>query len=181
MILLSNRKHLLPFSRAQYRQKQCEAVLQHKRQVTRNVSEHECDDHRHEYPQKQQFLFHGHDAPPSRAAVAREQHPGRLFRARPDGNSPYADLFGSVGGTGFGTVFSGTLRSLLPYAQPGERAGLLSAYFVEGYLSFSLPALAAGFLAPIVGLTRTTDYYGIGVILLAITSLAITLLQGRRA
>jgi hypothetical protein len=49
-------------------------------------------------------------------------------------------LFGTVvGGIGFGTVFSGTLRSL-PYAQPGERAGLLSAYFVEGF-SFSLPAL----------------------------------------
>src|SRR5258708_33649567 len=73
MILLSNRKHLLPFSRAQSRQRQCEAVLQHNRQVTRNVREHECDDHRHEYPQKQQFLFHGHDAPPSRAAVARER------------------------------------------------------------------------------------------------------------
>jgi hypothetical protein len=91
-------------------------------------------------------------------------------------------LFGTVvGGTGFGTVFSGTFRSVLPYAQPGERAGLLSAYFVEGYLSFSLPALAAGFLAPIVGLTRTADFYGVGVILLAITSLAITLLRGRRA
>jgi MFS family permease len=91
-------------------------------------------------------------------------------------------LFGTiVGGTGFGMVFSGTLRSVLPYAQPGERAGLLSAYFVEGYLSFSLPALAAGFLAPIVGLTRTADFYGVGVIVLAITSLAITLLRGRRA
>jgi MFS family permease len=91
-------------------------------------------------------------------------------------------LFGTVvGGTGFGMVFSGTLRSVLPYAQPGERAGLLSAYFVEGYLSFSLPALAAGFLAPIVGLTRTADFYGVGVILLAITSLAITFLRGRRA
>jgi hypothetical protein len=91
-------------------------------------------------------------------------------------------LFGTlVGGTGFGTVFSGTLRSVLPYARLGERAGLLSAYFVEGYLSFSLPALAAGFLAPIIGLTRTTDFYGIGVTLLAITSLAITLLRGRRA
>jgi len=91
-------------------------------------------------------------------------------------------LFGTVvGGTGFGMVFSGTLRSVLPYAQPGERAGLLSAYFVEGYLSFSLPALAAGLLAPIVGLTRTADFYGIGVIVLAITSLAITLLRGRRA
>jgi hypothetical protein len=91
-------------------------------------------------------------------------------------------LFGTVGGgTGFGTVFSGTLRSVLPFAQPGERAGLLSAYFVVGYLSFSLPALAAGFLAPIVGLTRTADFYGVGVILLAITSLSITLLRGRRA
>lgn len=90
-------------------------------------------------------------------------------------------LFGTVvGGTGFGTVFSGTLRSVLPYAQPGERAGLLSAYFVEGYLSFSLPALAAGFLAPIVGLTQTADFYGFGVILLALTSLAITLRRGRR-
>jgi hypothetical protein len=91
-------------------------------------------------------------------------------------------LFGTiVGGTGFGTVFSGTLRSLLPYAQPGERAGLLSAYFVEGYLSFSIPALVAGFLAPVAGLARTTDFYGIAVILLALASLAITLLRGRRA
>jgi MFS family permease len=91
-------------------------------------------------------------------------------------------LFGTVvGGTGFGTVFSGTLRSVLPFAEPGERAGLLSAYFVEGYLSFSLPALAAGSLAPIVGLTRTADFYGVGVILLAVTSLAITLFRGRQA
>jgi MFS family permease len=67
-------------------------------------------------------------------------------------------LFGTtIGGTGFGTVFSGTLRSVLPFALPGERAGLLSVYFVVGSLSFSLPALAAGFLAPIVGLTRTAD------------------------
>jgi hypothetical protein len=65
--------------------------------------------------------------------------------------------------------------------RPREHAGLLAAYFVEGYLSFGLPALAAGFPAPIVGLTRTADFYGIGVILLAITPLAITLFRGRRA
>jgi Major Facilitator Superfamily len=89
-------------------------------------------------------------------------------------------LFGTVvGGTGFGTVFSGTLRSILAYAQPGERAGLLSAYFVEGYLAFSVPALAAGFLAPIVGLTRTANFYGGGVILLAISTLIVNLLQQR--
>ena len=81
-------------------------------------------------------------------------------------------LFGTVvSGVGFGTVYSGTLRSLLPYALPGKRAGLLAAFFVEGYLSFSLPALAAGFLAPVIGLTRTADFYGVGVILLAATSL----------
>jgi hypothetical protein len=85
-------------------------------------------------------------------------------------------LFGTVvGGVGFGTVYSGTLRSLLPYALPGERAGLLAAYFVEGYLLFSLPALAAGFLAPFIGLTQTAVIYGVGVILLAITSLVVTM------
>jgi len=36
-------------------------------------------------------------------------------------------------------------------------------------------------LAPIFGVAWTADFYGIGVILLAITSLAITLLRGRRA
>jgi len=36
-------------------------------------------------------------------------------------------------------------------ANPDERASLLSPYFVEGYLAFSLPAVIAGFLALIVG------------------------------
>src|SRR5579862_377915 len=85
-----------------------------------------------------------------------------------------------VGGTGFGTVFSGTLRIVLAYAEPGERAGLLSAYFVMGYLAFSVPALAAGFLAPVIGLTRTADFYGAGVILLAISTLVVNLLRHRR-
>ncbi|MEW6454467.1 MAG: MFS transporter [Pseudomonadota bacterium] len=90
-------------------------------------------------------------------------------------------LFGTVvGGIGFGTVFSGTLRSVLAHAGAGERAGLLSAYFVEGYLAFSVPALIAGFLAPVVGLTRTADFYGAGVILLAISTLIVNLVRQRR-
>lgn len=84
-----------------------------------------------------------------------------------------------VGGTGFGTVFSGTLRIVLAHAQPGERAGLLSAYFVVGYMAFSVPALAAGFLAPVIGLTRTADFYGAGVILLAISTLIVNLVRQR--
>jgi MFS family permease len=89
-------------------------------------------------------------------------------------------LFGTIiGGTGFGTVFSGTLRSVLAYAQPGERAGLLSAFFVVGYFAFSVPALVAGFLAPIVGLTRTADFYGAAVVLLAISTLIVNFLRHR--
>ena len=50
----------------------------------------------------------------------------------------------------------------------------LSAYFVEGYLAFSLPAMLAGFLAPVVGLTTAADFYGAAVILLALASLSTT-------
>ena len=80
-----------------------------------------------------------------------------------------------VSGMGFGSVFSGTLRTVMPLARPDERASLLSAYFVEGYLAFSLPAVLAGFLAPIVGLTTAANFYGICVILLAVVSLIATM------
>src|SRR5580658_7069154 len=69
-----------------------------------------------------------------------------------------------VSGTGFGATFSGTLRTLLPLAKTHERAGLLSAFYIEGYLSFSLPAVLTGFLAPIVGLTVAANVYGSAVI-----------------
>jgi MFS family permease len=82
-----------------------------------------------------------------------------------------------VSGMGFGSAFSGTLRTVMPLAKPDERAGLLSAYFVEGYLAFSLPAVLAGFLSPIAGLTTAAYFYGIGVILLAVGSLAATMLR----
>jgi len=61
-----------------------------------------------------------------------------------------------------------------------ERASLLSAYSVVGYLAFSLPAVLAGFLAPIVGLTTAADVYGIGVIVLAVGSLAATTMLSRK-
>jgi Na+/melibiose symporter-like transporter len=65
-------------------------------------------------------------------------------------------------------------------ARPDERASLLSAYFVVGYLAFSLPGVLAGLLAPIVGLTTAADFYGIGVILLAVGSLASTMFRRKR-
>jgi hypothetical protein len=44
----------------------------------------------------------------------------------------------------------------------------------------AFPRLRQASSHPFVGLTRTADFYGIGVILLAITSLAIALVRGRR-
>ena len=76
-----------------------------------------------------------------------------------------------VSGTGFGAAFSGSMRTVLPLAKADERAGLLSAFYVEGYLSFSLPAVLTGFLAPIVGLTVAADVYGAAVIITALASL----------
>jgi hypothetical protein len=76
-----------------------------------------------------------------------------------------------VSGAGFGAAFSGTMRTVLPLAKADERAGLLSAFYVEGYLSFSLPAVLTGFLAPIVGLTVAADVYGAAVIVMALVSM----------
>jgi hypothetical protein len=76
-----------------------------------------------------------------------------------------------VAGIGFGAAFSGSMRTVLPYAEAHERAGLLSAFYVEGYLSFSLPAILTGLVAPIAGLPLAADIYGAVVIVLALGSL----------
>lgn len=82
-----------------------------------------------------------------------------------------------VSGTGFGAAFSGTMRTVLPLAKADERAGLLSAFYAEGYLSFSLPAVMAGFAAPIVGLTEAAELYGAAVIVMAVASLLAIMLS----
>jgi hypothetical protein len=81
-------------------------------------------------------------------------------------------LFGTViSGIGFGAAFSGTMRTVLPLAKPDERAGLLAAMYVEGYLSFSLPAVIAGLAVPMVGLTVAAYVYGTAVIVIALASM----------
>lgn len=66
-----------------------------------------------------------------------------------------------IGGAGFGTSFLGSLGLLLPLAKPDERAGLLSAFYVESYLAFSLPAILAGYLVKTYGYGPTADIYGL--------------------
>ncbi len=84
---------------------------------------------------------------------------------------PFMLLGTIVSGLGFGSAFSGTFRSVIPLAAPGERAGLLAAFYVESYLAFSLPAIMAGLAAPLLGLGLSSDIYGAAIILLALTSL----------
>jgi MFS family permease len=83
-----------------------------------------------------------------------------------------------VAGTGFGAAFSGSMRTVIPQAEAHERAGLLSAFYVEGYLSFSLPAILTGLVAPIAGLPLAADVYGAVVIVLALGSLLAMLRSG---
>ena len=82
-----------------------------------------------------------------------------------------------VAGVGFGPAFSGVFRSLAPLAPPHARSALLAAIYVVSYLSFSLPAVAAGLAAAHWGLRSTTYVYGIAVMALA---LATTIAVARR-
>lgn len=79
-----------------------------------------------------------------------------------------------VTGVGFGSCFSGALRTVLPLAHPDERAGLLSAFYVQSYLAFSLPAILLGLAVPALGLATAAYVYGGIVILLAVISLLAT-------
>lgn len=69
-------------------------------------------------------------------------------------------------GVGFGTNFLGALGTIMPLAKADERAGLLSAFYIQSYLAFSLPAIVAGFLAKSLGYALTTDIYATAIILL---------------
>lgn len=72
-----------------------------------------------------------------------------------------------VTGIGFGSGFLGATRSLLPLAEPAQRAGLLAAFYVLSYLAFCLPALAVSTLVPWLGLSGSAQLYLAGLILLA--------------
>lgn len=84
-----------------------------------------------------------------------------------------------IAGAGFGATFSGILRTLLPTAHAHQRAGLLSAYYLQSYLAFALPAVVAGLSVPLIGLSTVAYVYGAVVIVLTIISLAAALVGER--
>lgn len=82
-----------------------------------------------------------------------------------------------IAGSGFGAGFLGAVRSVVPLAQPHERAGLMSAFYVLSYLAFCIPSLLAGTLTRTFGLIATTDGYGASLIVLGLSALMALLLQ----
>ena len=86
-----------------------------------------------------------------------------------------------VAGFGFGAAFLGAVSTITAGVDGGHRAGLLAAIFVVGYLAFSLPSIAAGMAVGGIGLERTTEIYGIAVIVLALSAAASLVLRRRGA
>lgn len=76
------------------------------------------------------------------------------------GSAPVMIVGTAIAGFGFGPSFSVSLRILLPLAGGEERAGLLAAFFILSYVAFSVPAIIAGLVVPVLGLVTTSYIYG---------------------
>jgi MFS family permease len=78
----------------------------------------------------------------------------------------------AVAGAGFGTAMLGVFRAISALAAPGQRAGLIAAYFIASYTAFSVPVVAAGIAITHVGLHRTALAYCTVIVILAAVAAA---------
>jgi predicted MFS family arabinose efflux permease len=70
-------------------------------------------------------------------------------------------LAGSVvAGAGFGLAFLGGLRQLTSVIPAEHRAAVMSAFYLVGYASLSVPAVVAGLVVTHVGLETTFEIFG---------------------
>jgi MFS family permease len=85
-----------------------------------------------------------------------------------------------IGGLGFGGAFGGKVRLIAPHVQPHERAGVFAGIYTVAYLSFGIPVIIAGQLAPRWGLIPTFELYAAAVIALAAIGILIQATLARR-
>lgn len=85
-----------------------------------------------------------------------------------------------VGGLGFGGAFGGQLRLIVPHIQPEDRAGVFAGIYTVAYLSFGVPVIIAGQLAPRWGLIPTFELYAGALIVIAALSIVVQTGLGRR-
>jgi hypothetical protein len=77
-----------------------------------------------------------------------------------------------VAGSGFGAGFQGAVRTVVPFAAPHERAGVLSIIFIISYISMGVPAVAAGCMIARHGdVLATAQIFGAVIMALACTAL----------
>ncbi|RZI95889.1 MAG: MFS transporter [Variovorax sp.] len=84
-----------------------------------------------------------------------------------------------VAGLGFGAGFNAAVRTLVPAAEPHERAGLMASFFVMSYLAFSVPSLLAGVAVGAFGMHSAA--LGYGALLVVLSGLAWWGARERRA
>jgi MFS family permease len=82
----------------------------------------------------------------------------------------------AVAGVGFGLAFLGSFRTITALAEPDDRAGLVTAIYIVGYLAFSVPALIAGVAATSFGLRATALVYSASLAVLAAAAVGLLLL-----
>ncbi|WP_285589732.1 MFS transporter [Actinomycetospora sp. NBRC 106378] len=80
-----------------------------------------------------------------------------------------------VAGLGFGLGLLGTVSTVMTAAPAADRARVAATMFVLAYLSFGLPAVAAGAATPTFGLRTVAMVYGLAVGVLALVALVATL------
>jgi MFS family permease/predicted esterase len=83
----------------------------------------------------------------------------------------------AVAGAGFGLAFLGSFRVITALAESDDRAGLVAAFYIVGYLAFSVPALVAGVATTAFGLHSTALVYSGSLAVLAAAAVGILLLR----
>jgi predicted MFS family arabinose efflux permease len=77
-----------------------------------------------------------------------------------------------IAGMGFGAGFQGAVRTVVPFAAPHERAGVLSIIFIISYIAMGVPAVAAGWMIARHGnILATAQIFGAVIMALACTAL----------
>jgi MFS family permease len=84
------------------------------------------------------------------------------------GSAAFFLLASALAGVGFGLAFMGSLRHLTSAMPADRRAEVMSAFYVVGYLSLALPAVAAGIVASAVGVSETFELFSAGVVVIAL-------------
>ena len=73
----------------------------------------------------------------------------------------------------------GAFRTISTRAAPGQRAGLIAAYYIASYTAFSIPVVAAGVATTHFGLHRTALAYCAVIAVLAAVAAASLIFRRR--